>query len=484
MKEMNNLQIEILRDDWAEDVKKTINDFLHMYNKKQTKENNYVVFDLDDSTSIFDIEEQVSIYQLTHMTFAFNPNELKTILKTDLKDLDKKVMQDGVFISPYNDWIDDICSAYEHLYNIYGPFTAKGVNEHIFNKLNQDDYWLEFATKMRALYYLVNSHKDEDEPFQWLNYWHTGMTEDEIYNLAWKSNEYYSKLESSKCKWTSPQNIKSKVGVVEANWISGISVSENIKELYKNLSEVGIDVWICSASNLYVVKAAADYFGLSKYITGIIGMTIKTKNGKIVNEYDYDGKVFLKNSNGMLERCSNPIKVQPRGEGKVEAITNICFDIYGKGPIAGFMDSSGDFNFCTEFKTLKLVVCFNKVWGKINSGGTLVANVAIYERDILHYNLKIANENNDTFYVLQGRDENHMRSFRHSNKTIKLGEIEETSHVNGYNENMRNYFTNNKMHVRDIFNKFAIITPSNNQNNVLGIEYGFIKHYDGYHTHE
>ena len=76
------------------------------------------------------------------------------------------------------------------------------------------------------------------------------------------------------------------------------------------------------------------------------------------------------------------------------------------------MDSSGDFNFCTEFDSLKFVICYNRANRKITEGAGLIAVLAVYQKDTLGYNLKKANAAGDTYYVLQGRDENGLRTMR------------------------------------------------------------------------
>ena len=165
--------------------------------------------------------------------------------------------------------------------------------------------------------------------------------------------------------------------------------------------------------------------------------------------------------------------------GKVTAIDNVLRPKYGgKGPMAGFMDSSGDFNFCTEYSSLKMVVCFNRANRKVTDGGGLVAEVAMYERDVLGYDLKSANAVGETLYLLQGRDENGIRTFRPSNATIRYGNAVEQLFANDDNYAQLEYMKQSEMSVKEIFDKFALKTAVGE----LGFAYGFLDSYSGYHS--
>ena len=175
-------------------------------------------------------------------------------------------------------------------------------------------------------------------------------------------------------------------------------------------------------------------------------------------------------------------QAQTQGIGKVTAINNVLVSEYGQGPLAGFMDSTGDFNFCTEYETLKLVVCFNRASRKVTDGGGLAAEVAVYQNETLGYDLASANEAGDTYYVLQGRDENGMRTLRSSDMTLTYGSDEEKLFRDEDNEAQLQYMIDNKMTTEDIFNTFAISTAEDDENNVLGFKYGFLDEYAGYHS--
>lgn len=485
------------RSDWAVDVKQAVNDLAMTYGNtsKNYAKDTYAVFDFDNTCSIFDVEEQLAIYQLQTMSFALTPDNIAEVLRTGIgiaddgkQDLDfgrACYSADGIEHS-YAEWIVDIEKAYGYLYNTYGPFTPAGLDETQQKKIQSDPQWLEFATKLRAMYDVVYDSESADVAYPWVLYWFTGMTEKEVYDLAYKSHSYYKTVETSEETWTTPMDIESKVGKVEYSWISGTQVSENIVELWKTLQANGIDVWVCSASATEPIKAAIDAFGLHDYCKGMIAMTLKTDaDGMILNQYDYETGCGWVTDGAKWKRMTSPVNSQTQGKGKVTAISNAIAPEYNNhGPIAGFMDSTGDFNFCTEYETLKLVVCFNRASRKVTDGGGLIAELAMYQRDSLKYDLLTANEAGDTLYVLQGRDENGLRGLRDSNATMLLGETEEKLFKNEDNEAQLKYMIDKQMTCKDILNIFAVKTSEDDTNNSLGFKYGFAKEYDGYHSHK
>ncbi len=478
--------VVLTRDDWATDVKAALNDLMATYGKNGTApaDKPYAVFDFDNTSSIFDVEEQLSVYQLSVMAFAVEPANLKDVLLSGLTDVDQDLTEYGYGKGSLRDWIDDIGAAYDSLWTAYGPFTAKGVPTNRLDDLHKAAAWQEFAAKMRALYSLVYDAQSSNVAYPWVTYWFAGMTEEEIYDLACAAYAEYKDVDTSTVTWTSPASIESKTGVVKYEWTSGIQVSENIKELWRALEANGIDVWVCSASCTGAICAAIDTFGLHEFCTGMVAMTNKMdESGKYIAECDTQtGCGFYANEGEGWTRMTRPTKAQTQGVGKVTAIANAISPEYGDhGPLAGFMDSTGDFNFCTEFETLKLVVCFNRANRKVTDGGGLAAEVAMYQKDTLGYDLKKANAAGDTLYVLQGRDENGKRTLRNSNKTVLLGSSEETLFKNADNEAQLQKMIDDGMTTKDILNTWSIKQPAGE--NGFGFNTGFLTEYAGYQSH-
>ena len=464
-------------DAFAEDVQKAIDDFIATYGGT---ENAYVVFDFDNTCSIFDVEEQLAVHQLRTMTFAFTPEELPEILKEGIGDLEEVRENDYSEPATYQAWINDIVKAYTYLYETYGPFTAKGLDEAAQAEIQADEQWVEFATKMRAMYSFVGDVESASVSYPWVLYWFTGMTEQEVYDLAFASHSKYLEVESVYTTWTSPETIESEAGIVTVEFTDGTCASEPLKGLWKALDEAGIDVWVCSASATDPIRAAIDAFGLHEYCTGMIAMTnVVGEDGKYVHNYDYEtGCGWLADGDGW-KRDDAPIKAQTQGVGKVTAINNAILPKYNNvGPLACFMDSTGDWNFCTEYENTKLVINFNRANRKITDGGGIAAAIAIYQRDYLGYDLATANANGDTLYVLQGREENGLRGLRSSNFTMRLGKDTELLFREDNNFIMLHYMIANELTTEEAINLFTVKTAA--EDSVIDVKYGCVSEYAGY----
>ena len=451
---------------YNKETKQAIKDLVKQY---KNKDDAYIVSDFDNTTSIFDIAYQCSIYQLETMSFALSKDEIETVLKTSLE-------VDGTI----DKYINDVSVSYSHLVDTYGGFTPNGVEEKQLDALHNDIWYQEFSTKMMGLYNYVDSTVLDIVGYEWIMYWYTNMSEQEVYNMFKKSCEKYQYVDTKEVTWTSP-NIDSEVGVISETFVVGVSVTDSVKNMLKYYVENGIDTWICSASHIDGVRAAVDTYGLSNYITGVIGMTQKQTNGKFIPGYDYEtGYPYINKGNGKWEKTNVPIKALPGREGKVTAIKNALYPRYNnKQPIAGFMDASGDFNFCTEFKDMKMVICYNRANRKITEGAGLVAIAAMYQKE-KGIDLKAAGVSRDTLYLLQGRDENGKRTLRESNYTIRFKETEEKIFANQDNFKLFEYLKNNQMTLKEFYDHFAIKTDAGSS--VIGVAHGHLDSYSGYHS--
>lgn len=431
------------RTDWAPDVKANVNEFLSLY---RNTPNGYVVFDFDNTSSIFDVSEQLMVYQLETMSFALTPDNFTASIFSELEETDEA-----------ENWILDISNAYKYLYDNYGPFSAAGLDDSTQERIRKDSYWLEFASKMGAIYWHIADWISTEFSYRWILYWHSGMTQKEVYDLATRSHLKYGKVETSKVKWEGSSEVPSRLGPITYEWTSGIQVTDNIRELWRVLKKNGLDVWVCSASGIQQILAAVDVFGLHEDCTGVLGMTLKQdSSGKYVSEYDYESGCGCRAVGVGWQKDALPTKAMTAGPGKVTAICNAIAPSYaGNGPLAGFMDSTGDFNFCTEFESLKMVICFNRADRKITDGGGVIAEVALYEKESLGYTVSSANAAGDTMYLLQGRDENGYRTFRPSNATIRYGQSEERLLANEDNSAQLELMKTQRMSVADAINTFS-----------------------------
>ena len=393
---------------WQENTKNTLNEFLQTYGKDSENYSStnrpYAVFDFDNTTSILDVEEQLAVWQLDHLAFAVTPEELSTVLKTGIPQ-DKLSATFGADAGEGTqvkiiDVIDDAVAAYTKLYN-NGYVTTKG--SQLSDEVKNSDDFKEFSSKMRWLYDAISENMDTSVSYPWITYWFTGMTPDEVYQLAYDCDTYYSDPQKgqtwAKGSYVGPTNYASKSGSVKISYNIGLTVSPEIKELYSALDKNGIDTWVNSASQIDVVRAAVDVFNVPG-VDGIVAMTNKLdKDGKYTNEYNYD------------------LHAQTQGVGKSLTIDKVIAPKYnGHGPIFAAMDSQGDFNFCTEYKDTKAVLILNRIR---TDDAAICAGIAQYQEQH-NIGLKEANLTGNTKYILQGRNEN-VGQLWNSYETLRLG---------------------------------------------------------------
>lgn len=404
---MSTAEAAVTSQQWEPSVNVGINDFLAAYGNKSTNYQagqSYAVFDFDNTTSIMDVEEQLQIWQLDHLAFAIQPNQMEQVLLTgipaDKLDATYGAQDgDGNQVTIRNA-IKDTAAAYERLYT-KGFIKTQGSEPS--TALQNDADYQEFRAKMRWLYDAIGETMDASVSYPWVTYWFTGMTPQQVYDLAIACDSYYgdpAKGQSwSKGYYESPANLNSQAGPVKISHKLGITVTPEIKELYKNLADNGIDCWVNSASPVDVVKAAVDYFQVPG-VKGVVAMTNKLdKNGKYINAYDYD------------------LHAQTQGVGKAETIDKIIAPQYqGHGPIFAAMDSQGDFNFCTEYKDTKAVLILNR---KRSDDAALCAGIAHWQQQN-NITLAKANAAGDTLFLLQGRNEN-TGTLWPDNQTLLLG---------------------------------------------------------------
>lgn len=467
-------EVRLERDDWAPEVKVALNQFLEMCGGE---EDAYVVTDFDNTSCIFDIQEQAWVWQLEYMCFPLTPEKFRETAMFEPGDSEQNREK---LLS-----VEVLCGDYEELYGKYGPFgvtprdaggavgweTVESVADGEYYKaLHEDDVFKDFATRMMVL---LDDLPDIEG--DWSMRFLAGFTQQEIYDMCRPCYEKYSRVETFVTSYSN--------GETSIDFVNGLTVSDNVIELWKALKSNGIDLWVCSASEISQVRAAVDAFGLHDLCTGVMAKTFKTdEEGRLTAEYDYvTGYPFRPVKRGWEEDRTNAIGASPRSEGKVAAIDNVLRPIYGgKGPLAGFMDSTGDFNFCTEYADMKLVVCYNRGTREVTDGGGLISELAIYQRDGLGLDFMTAAGSGETLYLLQGRDENGRRGLRPSNATLRYTEGEEILFATSENQAQLDWIKANKLSTAEVLDKFCIFTDA--RESPLGFEYGWLDEYSGYHS--
>ena len=364
----------------------------------------YVVFDFDNTSVIFDVEEALLIYQIENLAFKIDPADLEGVLETQIPDLNtpvgKTVDDKDVTVAHL---VADITSDYKWLYENYEGFGAGG--KYGLDYIHATNQYQDFAAKLRYMYTSVGDTFDASVSYPWVTYLFTGMTPDEVYDLASASHKYWADYGRYATEtWTSPVELPGEAGVVSISFTTGLTFTDELKDLYATLMANDIDVYIVSASFIDVIRAANDTMGYNVPEDHVFAMRNVLVDGKYTNEYDYnwggEGKY-----------------AQTQAAGKSTIITNFIAPKYEDvGPLMVFGDSAGDWNMMTDWMEkgdTVLGVIFNRyrkpssdpIWEGSNEAAQNIGSA-------------------DARFVLQGRDEN-TGELRPSEKSILLGTTEE-----------------------------------------------------------
>lgn len=366
----------------------------------------YTVFDFDNTSAIFDIQEALLMYQIEHLQFKLTPSNIKAVLETGIPDLNKEMGKslDGKTITPAT-LIADLTSDYTYIYNNY-----KGMaGDKDLTYIHATNQYQDFEAKLRFMYNNLGDFFDHAVSYPWVTYLFTGMTPNEIKELSAESHKYWADYgRYAENVVTSPVELPGNTGIVSTSYISGLTFTDELRDLYATLMANGIDVYIVSASHVDVVRAANEAMGYGIPDNHVFAMQNKLdSSGRYINEYNYDwggeGKY-----------------AQTQGEGKSTIIKNFIAPNYNDmGPLMVFGDSAGDWNMMTDWMAddgtgdTQLGVIFNR-YRKPSSD-------PIWEGS---YKASQTIGQDNAQFVLQGRDENNGQ-LRPSEKSIMLGSTEE-----------------------------------------------------------
>ncbi|MFX0549539.1 haloacid dehalogenase-like hydrolase [Hathewaya histolytica] len=393
----NQAEVKLEKGNWAPENYKALSALIEKHGKNSKDYNAqkkpYAVFDWDNTTIINDVEEALLAYQLENLEFKMTPEEFSKTIRINIPKDNFKPECNNKEGKPVNIELvgADIDSDYKFLYENYKGF--KGTKS--LDEIKKTTEYKDFIAKTRYLYASIGESFSSDVSYPWVTYLFAGMNEKEVAELTKKSNQYWLKHELGEETWTSPAELKGKAGVVSVKFNTGLRTLKEQQNLYKTLMANGIDVYICSASFIDVVRAFAtdSEFGYELPKENVFAMELERDDkGVIKSEFrkGYD---------------------QTQSKGKTKTIERFLVKKHGgQGPLIVGGDSAGDVAMLSDFKDTKFSLIVNRC-----KGGDLG---------------KLSKEAADTIgkddarYYLQGRDEN-TGEFRPTQKSVFLGSKEE-----------------------------------------------------------
>lgn len=359
------------------------------------KKRPYVVFDWDNTTVFLDIEEAALIYQLENLRFGATPEQLNTAIRMNIPSKDFDEGHHNAAGEPVN--IDkiapDIIESYTWLYNNYSGLKGSMSLEEV----KKNPHYMNFITKVRYLYEAIGDTFDHATAYPWVTYLFTGLNEHQVAEITDETVKWQLGEPVEEVKWTSPESMPGKAGVLTVKWKNGLRLVPEMQNLYQVLRDSGIDVWVCSASYIDVIREISSNhkFGYNNPARNAIAMELERDDkGVIQPEFrrGYD---------------------QTQGEGKTKAIKRFITPHYqGRGPILVGGDSEGDQNMMVDFgDDTKIVLIINRLRSPKNPIGQYSQTaVDTYGKP-------------DAKFLLQGRDDNK-GVFVPSQLHFKLGSTE------------------------------------------------------------
>lgn len=375
-------ELDLEENNWVPETRDALNRLMADYGIRSANYDEankpYAVFDFDNTTSFFDVEEALLIYQLENLRFKITPDQMYDVLVTavPLTDFDEDYNNAAGETLNVEIVARDCQIAYIWLCENYEGLGYGG--EMTLDEIKQTNEYTDFITKVRYLYDAIGDTFDAAVSYPWVTYLFTGMTSEEVRELATESHDYWFAINKwEKITWTSPEDYESEAGVVSVSYKTSITIPPESVDLYNKLMANGFDVYICSASFIDVIEALAynPKYGLNVQEGNVYAMMLKKDDeGRYINEFDDN-------------------YFQTQGPGKKQTIDKFIAPNYGgRGPTFVAGDSQGDYNMITEYDDMVLGLIINRIRKD---------DFAIISKDAAN-----TFGNADARYVLQGRDEN------------------------------------------------------------------------------
>ena len=209
--------------------------------------------------------------------------------------------------------------------------------------------WRDLAGRYWALYRALFQEIGHDEAVKWRVRLFKGFTPDEMRGLA---KDAISAALRREGLWRDPAAPKEK---------RGFAIPTEIKQLFRDLLEAGIAVYIVSGSIRETILAATGGdFGLDFDPGCVFGSVFKL---------DADGRYLSETDDDSVKPWHKPEFI----------MKHIAPRHHGAEPVLTAGDSTGDYTMLTEFKDLQLALVFMRNWREqtmydlVASGGRVVA---------------------------------------------------------------------------------------------------------------
>ena len=254
----------------------------------------YAVFDWDNTMVFLDVEEATLIYQLENLKFNMTPAQMDKALRMNIPATNFKPDYNSAAGQPVS--IDlavpDAVESYTWLYDNYAGLKGKLS----LDEVKKSPHYMNFITKVRYLYEAIGDTFDVSVSYPWVLYLFTGLDEQQVRKMVQETVDWQLTQPVEKVKWTSPATLPGKAGVVSVSWKNGLRLMPEMQDLFHTFRAAGIDVWICSASFVDVIKEISSNpkYGYNNPADRVVAMELeRDAKGAIQTEFrrGYDQKI-------------------------------------------------------------------------------------------------------------------------------------------------------------------------------------------------
>lgn len=295
----------------------------------------YVVFDWDYTSIYQDTQENLFRYQIDNLRFAMTPEEFSKAIRTDIPlddfaDEYKNQKGEKINITKIG---NDLDKSYKFVYENYIKDKKMSLEE-----IHKTEEFKDFRGKLAFLYEAIGGTFSHDISYPWVLYLFHGMNVAEVKALAKEANDFGIGNKLGKYTLESSDVLTGEAGKIVYQYKSGLRTQPEIANLFHELEENGIKVYVVSASLQDIVEVFAEdkSYGYNLPKGRVYGMRLEMDGDKYT--YKYKDGYYQTQTKGKVLTINKYIKPQHNGQD----------------PILVAGDSGGDYNMLTEYPEIKV----------------------------------------------------------------------------------------------------------------------------------
>ena len=337
---MSEFQTYLKKENWEPKLYDRLNqliDDMQLSGSKEPSNQAYMVFDFDETCIMGDIEDHLTLYLVDHLAFRMTPKEFYEVVQPDFLDINQKL---GPAKIPLGILTESLRNDYSYLYDLYIK-DKKKIKRLSFEK---DPIFLSFRAKLIYYYQTIHSIFKIQETNFCPAYWFQGYDEESFSYLVKEIWNTYEGLRPQRRYYQAIIIVDGSKVQLESYLQVGLRYNEEVIQLMRVANQHGILSYVVSASPYALIRDSVSQNPLELPLQQIFGVPhVLTKEGKLTAAISKNWPI--------------PISV-----GKASLINEVLLAKHGgRGPIAVFGDSMGDYPMLMAFPDTQVSVLINRV---------------------------------------------------------------------------------------------------------------------------